>query len=63
MTASMNHCEDQITFSEHLTTMPLPEKRAARIGESRLCRAIVCRTRDFQYNGFTENDKTLTVVP
>ena len=36
---STNHFDDQATCSEHLTTIALPEKRAAKTGDQALCKA------------------------
>ncbi len=40
LTAPTNHLDDHITCSEHFTTIALPEKMAAIIGERALCSAV-----------------------
>jgi hypothetical protein len=37
--ALMNHVDDQATYSEHLMTMALPAKSAAKMGDQELCNA------------------------
>jgi hypothetical protein len=39
--APTNQVVDQMTCSEHFSTIPLPEKIAARIGDQALCRAVL----------------------